>query len=100
MKEIDSGVLGLPYNFSIDNSISLEKELEDLLLLFRLYLKASFKLCTKAASALENMGFQQEDIGKALRYSGNNLPEAVTNFTVIVFSIFSYLEFFFSTIVY
>lgn len=78
VKDTDSEHLGLPTTFAVDSVLSLEQELEELLVLFRLYLRASFKVCNKAFTALEEMGFEPIQINQALRYTGNNLPEAVS----------------------
>lgn len=78
VKDVDSDHLGLPVNFEVSNSKPIEQELNEIIQLFRLYMKASFKLCNKAVNLLQEMGFKEDDIKKALRYTGNNIPESVS----------------------
>lgn len=67
----------MPINFQVDETISIEKELEELLTLFRRYLSASFKICPKSEESMKEMGFNEEEIYKSLRFTGNNVSESV-----------------------
>lgn len=78
-KSIDSINLGVPINFQVDETISIEKELEELLTLFHRYLSASFKICPKSEESLKEMGFKEEEIYNSLRFTGNNVSESVCN---------------------
>ncbi|GLV38818.1 Kip1 ubiquitination-promoting complex subunit 2 [Carabus blaptoides fortunei] len=76
-KSIDSVRLGVPINFQVDAATSVEKELEELLTLFHQYLCASFKICPKSEETMKEMGFEEDEIYTALRFTGNNVSESV-----------------------
>lgn len=64
-------------SFQVDDSKSAETELEELFVLFHQYLRASFKLSPQAVEHLLEMGFNETESKKALRYTGNSIQESV-----------------------
>lgn len=72
-------------NFTIGDTTTMEDELQNILALFRQYLRASFRISTQSLEHLIEMGFSELPAKEALRYTGNSVQESV----IYIYSLFS-----------